>query len=421
MHAQHRRVDQAASSSASAAPRLASERSRCGSRQRWYRLAVTRLDELLQPRLADLRRQQRFRDPETDIHRGALLAAAADAGTTLIDACSNDYLGLAATPIEPSTAPAGGGASRLVHGGRAPHLALERELAEWCGVDAALLFSSGYAANVGLLSALLDPDDFVVSDGLNHASLIDGCRLARVKAVKTPHNDVAAVAVALASAPPRARRWVIVESYYSMDGDGPDLAALREVCDRHSALLIVDEAHALGVFGPEGRGRAAAAGVQPDVLVGTFGKSFGASGAFVAGAATLRTWLWNRARSFVFSTAGSPALAEALRERLRAVRQAEAARATLNTACSDLRTHLRSHAVPVPSSSFGPIVPVILGSNDRALSAAASLERSFVLAQPIRPPTVPEGTARLRITLKATHGPDDLTRLKDSLVAACAS
>jgi len=194
--------------------------------------------------------------------------------------CSNDYLGLASRRAP--DAPLGAGASRLVSGNTDEHRQLEGALAEWLGVAKALVFTSGYAANVGTLAALASRDDTILSDALNHASLVDGARLSRAEIVVYPHLDVAAVRAALASRTQR-RCWVVTESYFSMDADSPDLRALRVACDEAGAGLIVDEAHALGVFGPEGRGLCAQEGVEPDVLVGTLGKAFGAGGAFVAG------------------------------------------------------------------------------------------------------------------------------------------
>lgn len=214
-------------------------------------------------------------------------------GRTLLNLCSNDYLSLASRGAEGTT---GAGASRLIAGDLDVHRQLEESLSGWLGVESTLLFSSGYAANVGVLSALAGSDTLIVSDALNHASIVDGCRLSRARVAVTPHGAVDAVERALRDAPER-RRIVVTDSYFSMDGTIAPLAALRGVCDRFDAALVVDEAHALGVWGPEGRGLCALAGVRPDVLVGTLGKSFGSSGAFVAGSSMLTRWLWNRARS----------------------------------------------------------------------------------------------------------------------------
>jgi len=321
--------------------------------------------------------------------------------------CSNDYLGLASTPA-PAIA-LGAGAARLVSGERPEHDALERALASWLQVERALVFSSGYAANVGTLSALAGAGDVLLSDALNHASIIDGARLSRAEVVVYPHLDVDAVRTALSRAPGLAsgkRAWVVTESYFSMDADSPDLRALRAVCDEAGAALVVDEAHAVGVFGPDGRGLCAEEGVVPDVLVGTLGKAFGAAGAFVAGSEHLVAWLWNRARSFVFSTGISPAVAEGARRNLArsiaepALRHRALARATeLRSGLGRLGVEPRGHGV---------IVPWVVGDARAALRVATSLRESQVFAQAIRPPTVPEGTSRLRLTATAAHSEHDI-------------
>lgn len=313
--------------------------------------------------------------------------------------CSNDYLGLARRRT-PADAMSGAGASRLVAGERQAHAALEHAFARWLGTEACLAFASGYAANVGALAALAGPDDLIVSDALNHASLIDGARLSRARIAVTRHNDLDAIAAALAGRK-EERAWVVVESYYSMDADGPDLRALRAVCDAHGAALYVDEAHALGVLGPEGRGRSAEAGVAPDVLVGTFGKAFGSQGAFVAGRLILRDWLWNRARSFVYSTGLSPMAADAARLALAEATDNPLLRERVHALALRFREGLV--ALDLHPLGFGHIVPVVLGSNERALAVASALAARGLVVPPIRPPTVPEGTARLRFTVTAAH------------------
>ncbi len=317
--------------------------------------------------------------------------------------CSNDYLGLAEGSA--SGARTGAGASRLIVGERKEHRQLEDALAAWLQTPATLLFSSGYAANVGTLAALGEPGDVVVSDALNHASIIDGCRLSRARLEVVPHLDLDAVARALASATER-RRWVVTESYFSMDGDTPDLEGLRRVCDEHGAALIVDEAHALGVFGPAGRGLCAARGVEADVLVGTLGKAFGVAGAFVAGSRSLVAWLWNRARSFVFSTGVSPLVASAALDALPILMRDEERRERLHRNVSQLRLGLR--ALGLSPLGHGPIVPVVLGDSERALDVAAALRAAGVHVQAVRPPTVPRGTARLRLTVTASHQPSEI-------------
>ncbi|MBK9261184.1 MAG: 8-amino-7-oxononanoate synthase [Polyangiaceae bacterium] len=319
--------------------------------------------------------------------------------------CSNDYLGYASDPwlgnarIEHPAS--GAGASRLVSGEFPEHARAEQTIASWLDTEAALLFSSGYAANVGTISALAQKGDVIVSDALNHASIIDGCRLSGATVAVVPHNNPDAVARALDHAHHARRRWVVTESYFSMDGDAPDLKRLRTICDHHGAALIVDEAHAIGTLGPAGRGIAASMNVAPDVLVGTLGKSIGLQGAFVAGPRALRTWLWNRARSFVFSTGISPSLASAIHERVLQVAQDEPRRERLEKVARHLRTELARIVGPALMPSDGPILPVFIGAPDAAVRISNRLRERGVLVQAIRPPTVPTGTSRLRITAHA--------------------
>ncbi|MEO8877108.1 MAG: 8-amino-7-oxononanoate synthase [Polyangiaceae bacterium] len=321
--------------------------------------------------------------------------------------CSNDYLGLAAATVQTSGSP-GAAASRLITGERAEHTALEAALAEWLGTESALTFTSGYAANVGLISALAGRGDLIVSDERNHASIIDGARLSRAEIEVVPHLDVAAVEAALAKHP-TGRRWVVTEGYFSMDADSPDLPALRAVCDRYDAALLVDEAHSLGVLGPDGRGVAAELGVVPDAVIGTFGKAFGAGGAFVVGSKILTEWLWNRARSFVFSTGLSPLLATCA---LRGVQLANAhpeLRARTLAVAHTLRSALAQ--LGKPASGYGHIIPVVLGSPAAALEASAALAALGVHAQAIRPPTVASGSSRLRIAASARHSEADVAKV----------
>jgi 8-amino-7-oxononanoate synthase len=311
--------------------------------------------------------------------------------------CTNDYLGFAGRRSS-VTAPAGAGASALVWGYGEHHAAAELALARFTGAQACLLFTSGYAVNVGVIAALAGPGDVVVSDALNHASLIDGCRLSGARIAVTTHLDVDHVARALEV--PARRRFVVTESLFSMDGDGPDLGALRAVCDRAGAALILDEAHALGVVGPGGRGRAAEAGIVPDVLVGMLGKAFGLQGGFACGSRALRSWLWNRARSFVFSTAIAPALAAAVPGRVAEVAAADQARDHLRRMAALLRDELERHLGVRPGGG-GAIVPIVVGAARDAVAASRALLEEGWVVQAIRPPTVPEGTSRLRVTLRA--------------------
>lgn len=330
--------------------------------------------------------------------------------------CSNDYLALA-SELAPS-APSGAGGSRLVSGDGPLHFQLEAASAELVQQPAALVFTSGYATNVGTLSALAGPDDLIISDSLNHASLIDGARLSRAAIQIVPHLDVSAVELALRSRS-RRRAFVVTESYFSMDADTPDLPFLRRLCDEHQAVLVVDEAHALGVLGPEGRGLCAATGIRADVLVGTFGKAFGAGGAFVAGCPSLITWLWNRARSFVFSTGLSPAVAAAALQGLQRAGSQPERRARVHQAALQLRTGLAR--LGVTAAGEGHIVPWILGPPALALGVARRLRELGIDVRAIRPPSVPEGTARLRLTVTSAHSPAAIDGALASIGTALSS
>ncbi|MEZ4223139.1 MAG: 8-amino-7-oxononanoate synthase [Polyangiaceae bacterium] len=346
-----------------------------------------------------------------ELAASGLLRASEGVFEGLLDAASNDYLGFARRSVSRATLfgrSAGAGASRLIFGTTEPHLQLENQLSEWVGAPAALLFSSGYAANIGVLTALGSSDTLIVSDELNHASIIDGCRLSRALVTRTPHLDLEAIEAVLKRRQAR-RALVVVESYYSMDGDTPDLAALRNLCDRHDAALIVDEAHALGVFGPEGAGICARDQVPADVLVGTLGKAVGVQGAFVATSENVRRLIWNRARSFVFSTAPSPVITALTVDRVKEVRSAEEDRGRLHALTTELR-----QALEMPAGNHGPILPVRLPEG-----AAARAEQHFanhgIRVRAVRPPTVPKGTDRLRLTAHSDWPDDGPSRLLAAL------
>jgi 8-amino-7-oxononanoate synthase len=347
----------------------------------------------LEPALADLATSGYLRVRHEPVARPALTF------------CSNDYLALSDRAVPAGERP-GASASRLVVGEHAAHQALEASLAEWLETASALTFTSGYAANVGVVSALAEPGDLIVSDALNHASLIDGARLSRATVKVVPHLDADAVERALADAPAKGRRWVVTESYFSMDADAPDLGRLRALCDAAGAGLIVDEAHALGVLGPDGRGLCAEAGIVPDVLIGAFGKAFGGAGGFVAGCSPLVAWLWNRARTFVFSTGMSPLVAATTRQALSIARTERWRRKRALAAADELRAGLKRLGADV--RGFGPIVPVILGEVGHAMRVADGLRARGAHVLAIRPPSVPPGTARLRMTTTAAHSADDI-------------
>ena len=320
------------------------------------------------------------------------------AGRAVLCFCSNNYLGLAGHPNVQAAAQealeaegCGSGASRLISGTMNAHREAEAALSGFVGQEDAVLFSSGYAANVGTLQALLGPDDAVFSDALNHASLIDGCRLSRAQIHVYRHGDSEHLAELLALHRQKARRaLVLTDSLFSMDGDVAPLRRLAELAQGHDAGLMVDEAHALGVLGPEGRGLAAAEGVRPDLLVGTLGKSFGLAGAFVAASEAMTAFLRNRARSFIYSTAPSPMLVRAALAALPLVRDAEDRRARLFRHVSRMRRELRQLGFEVPTGA-GPIVPVIIGENRRTMELSEALLERGVFVQGIRPPTVAPG------------------------------
>jgi 8-amino-7-oxononanoate synthase len=379
-----------------------------------------RFETLLSESLQRLESAGLLREPEDGIIRRQVELAAVELGFQLLDASSNDYLGLAGAHVSRETlGHAGAAASRLIYGTAKEHVRLESALAAWVGAESALLFASAYSANVGLMSALGVDESVIVSDAANHASLIDGSRLAKARVVVVPHLDLGAIGAALRDHRHARACWVVTESYFSMDGDGPDLPAIRELCDEHDACLIIDEAHALGVFGPNGAGRCAELGLRADIVVGALGKAVGTHGGFVAGSRELRRFLWNRARSFVFSTAPSPQHAGLTGRHVELTQQAHHERLRLAANVDQLRARLAASGLAVVPGSFGPIVSVVLGDNQRALSAAARLRAVGILVQAIRPPTVRDGAARLRLTVKATFTEIDVDRLARATEAAC--
>jgi 8-amino-7-oxononanoate synthase len=324
--------------------------------------------------------------------------------------CSNDYLGLATHPAlrnaacqSLSTAPYGSGASRHVSGSSPLHSRAEAALADFVGFPASVLFATGYAANVGAVQALVGPGDVVFSDELNHASLIDGCRLSRARVHVYPHRNLGALEQLLHVQRSSGRAaLVLTDAVFSMDGTLAPVAELRALCDRFGAGLLVDEAHALGVLGPQGRGLCAALGVRPDVLVGMLGKAFGAAGAFVAGPADTARLVQNRARSFVFSTAPPPSQAAAALAALELVRTGDALREQLSQHAVTLRDGLTALGYQLgPHASH--ILPVLIGEPEATMRLSAALLERGVFVHGIRPPTVPSGSSRLRLTPMASH------------------
>jgi len=374
-------------------------------------------EELEELRAQDLRRRLRRFDPG----EGPMEVTEGPDGPRLVTFATNDYLGLAgAVALRESFAEAvrrhgaGSGASRLVAGTRAPHLALEEELAGFKGTEACLTFSSGYAAALSVIPAVVGKGDVVILDKLCHACLVDGARLSGAVMRVFPHQDLDKLKDHLrwarSEVDARGRVLVLAESVYSMDGDETDVAALAAAKDEAGALLLLDEAHAVGLRGPGGRGVASEQGVagRIDFQMGTLSKAFGLAGGYVA---STRAWveLWvNRARGFIYSTAPPPALAEAAREALRIVqgREGDVRRETL---FRNVETFDR--ALGGVETRRTPIRPVLAGESARALEWAESLaERGFQVPA-IRFPTVPRGTARLRVSLGAGHRTDQVEAL----------
>jgi 8-amino-7-oxononanoate synthase len=346
-----------------------------------------------------------------------------DGREVLVFAGSN-YLDLAHHPevVEASARAArelgcAAGGSRLITGNLEAHEALEGELAEFLGTEAALVWGTGYMANVGVLPALAGPGDAIVSDALNHASIIDGCRLARADVHVFRHGDLGHLEEVLrAVATPGRRVVLVVDGVYSMDGDVAPLAGVVALAREHGAILVLDDAHGTGTLGKRGRGSAELFGVEDgvDVLVGTLGKALGSFGAFVAGSAKLRELLVNVARSFIFSCALAPPQVEAARAALRVVRREPWRREALQANAERLRRRLDARGVPTAPSTTH-VVPVVVGGNAATMSVCERLlERGFC-AQGIRHPTVPEGTARLRLTPMATHAQAEVDALADAV------
>ena len=331
--------------------------------------------------------------------------------------CSNNYLGLADHQRVREAASeaalrygAGAGASRLVSGTMRLHERLEQQLAEFKGAESALLFGSGFLANIGVIGALatLGPDPVVFSDELNHASIIDGCRLARAQTVVYRHNDPEHLAHGLEQAAGRAA-VIVTDSVFSMDGDVAPLPELVELARRHGARLVVDEAHGVGCVGPGGRGAVHEAGVQDevDVVVGTLGKALGSYGAYVTCRAELRDFLLNTARPFIFSTALPPAAVAGAQAALELLAEEPQRVERLAANAEALRDELAREGFDVSGSST-QIVPLVIGEADLAMAICEQALERGVFAQAIRPPTVAPGTSRLRLAVMATHDRDEL-------------
>jgi len=336
-------------------------------------------------------------------------------GRSVLCLSSNNYLGLANHPevIEAACRAArdfgvGAGASRLISGSMDPHHQLEERVAAFKQTERALLFTSGYHANLGVIQALVGAPDAVFSDELNHASLIDGCRLSRAAVQVHPHRDMNALENHLRRVPAR-RRLIVTDSIFSMDGDAAPLADICELAERYEAMVMVDEAHATGVVGERGAGLVDALGLSDRVTVqmGTLGKALGTFGAYVAGTATLIEYLLNHARTFIYTTALPPPVVAAASAALRIVEREPQRRETLRRNAARLKAGLSALGLRVPETS-SHIMPILIGEAAPTMRMSEALLEHGVLAQGIRPPTVPEGTARIRATVMATHSDADV-------------
>ena len=343
-----------------------------------------------------------------------------------VNLCSNDYLGLARDPrlkqavlaaLESCSQFASTG-SRLLSGNSRDWLGLESEFADFTRAESALYFSSGYAANVGLLSCILRPGDIVFSDALNHASIIDGIRLSRTQKIIYPHRDMHFLERALReNQNASGAKLIVTESVFSMEGDIAPLAEILDLAEQYNAHLVADEAHAIGIFGAQGRGLAAELPNRRRVLAAVYpcGKALASIGAFVCGSRALTEFLVNHARSFIFSTATPPYIAHQIRAALALVQAADDRRAHLHKLAAALRAELSSAGISCGASA-SQIVPVILGSNDAALHVAAQLQSAGFAVRAIRPPTVPPGAARIRLSLTSELSLEQIHRLAHALI-----
>ncbi len=349
-------------------------------------------------------------------------------GRTLLLFCSNDYFGLSHDPRIIAAVKEGldrygfgSGGSRLISGTRTPHVELERGIASFLGAEAAVLFGTGFSANSGVIPAVAEKGDVIFADKLNHASLVDGCRLSRAELVRYPHCDTAALEKMLKKAGSAGTRWIVTDGLFSMDGD---MAPLDEICSlakKHDARVYVDDAHAFGVLGKNGRGTPELFGVEGkvDILMGTLGKAAGGMGAFAAGKKSTADWLLNKGRSFIFSTAMPSAVAAGNLKAVEILGNCGAERNAFMQITETFHQRLKTAGFAIPSKSY--IIPLVIGSAGGALSAAKLLWDDGIFVQAIRPPAVPEGTSRLRLTLSLAHTEQDREAALQSLTSHIGS
>lgn len=349
---------------------------------------------------------------------GAQQAHVVFEGQKVVNFCSNNYLGLANDPRLLQAAHRaldkeglGSGASRLICGNMASHQELENRLATFKQAEKTLVFSSGYMANVGIISALCDREDIVLSDKLNHASIVDGILLSRAECRRYPHKDMKALEEMLLTSQNYRKRLIVTDSVFSMDGDTAPLKEIVALAQKYGAMVMVDEAHGLGVLGEHGRGLAEELHVEEaiDIHMGTLSKAAGSFGAYVCGSKALIDVLINKARSFIYTTAMPPAVAAASIEAINIIEREPDRRAQLKENAQYLRQGLENLGFDTMGSTT-PIIPVLLRDTSIATELAKKLLARGIFVQGIRPPTVPEGTARLRVTVMATHTKEDIAQ-----------
>lgn len=367
-------------------------------------------------------RKNRLREGEQGIH------ITID-GKPMLSFCSNDYLGLAAHPaIKAAFRKAideegvGSGAAHLLTGHSRYHQQLEEALAEFTGQQRVLLFSTGYMANLGVIDGLLGRGDAIIQDKLNHASLLDGGRLTEAEQLRYPHADMSLLHKRLHNVSAAKHKLIVSDGVFSMDGDLAPLPEMMALAEQHHAAVLIDDAHGFGVVGKNGRGTVSHFGIEPEVapiVVGTLGKAFGTGGAFVAADETVIETLIQQARSYVYTTAQPPAVAAATLASLTLVQEESWRRERLQTLIEQFRTGAQQLGLQL-LDSITPIQPVVLGDEHQALAVGEKLEQQGILVGVIRPPTVPKGTARLRITFSAEHTEQDVERLLSALESACA-
>ena len=347
-------------------------------------------------------------------------------GKDYIVFCSNNYLGLATHPrlVKRATEAAerwgvGACASRLITGTMTPHILLEKEIAEFCEYPSSLYFITGYMANMAILSSVAGENDIIFSDELNHASLIDGMRLSKAQRVIYKHCDIYDLELKLKQFRNHhgGELFIVTESIFSMDGDIAPLEDLTEIAGKYNAHLLVDEAHSIGLMGPDGRGLCFELKQKPFAVIGTMGKAFGSNGAFVCGSRYLKEYLINKARTFIFTTAPNPVQVEVCREAIEIVagQEGEELRQKLKKNSQKLRELLKRYRATIPERSRNHIIPQLIGEIEPTLKAGRSLFDRGILVTPIRPPTVPEGSSRLRWTVTALHSDREFNLLEQVL------